>query len=284
MTLAEKLRRAIRVGLRHLGQKFTEALRKTGRQLTLRIGPTYYSQKRGDLNLEETAWLTSLANQLSSRWLVHYSSSGNALGDEFIRHGTGKQGTIHGAPYWDLYYEIFASARNSIESVFECGIGSTNPLYKYTMGPTHIPGASLRAWRDFFPHAQIYGVDIDPDVLLSENRITTLQMDQTNPDSIASAWGNFGCGPVDVIVDDGLHEPHGSFTLFDHSIGNLKPLTGVYIIEDVSTYHLSQYAEHFSKPSLEFKIYSLLGPPPRSRLNKNNPKLGGNSVITIRKK
>ena len=35
------------------------------------------------------------------------------------------------------------------------------------------PGASLRAWRDYFENALIYGADIDKNILFKENRINT---------------------------------------------------------------------------------------------------------------
>ena len=55
------------------------------------------------------------------------------------------------------------------------------------MMPHHMPidstpGASLRAWRDFFPNATILGADLDREVLFEEERITTGYMDQTDGD------------------------------------------------------------------------------------------------------
>ena len=44
------------------------------------------------------------------------------------------------------------------------------------------PGASLRAWRDYFVKADIYGADIDKKILFNENKIKNFYVDQENKD------------------------------------------------------------------------------------------------------
>ena len=39
------------------------------------------------------------------------------------------------------------------------------------MGSEGVPLASLRAWRDYFKNANIYGADIDKGILKDEERI-----------------------------------------------------------------------------------------------------------------
>lgn len=88
--------------------------------------------------------------------------------------------------YADFYELLFQLKRKEVRGVFECGLGTNNPDVTPNMGLKGRPGASLRVWRDFFPHAQIIGVDIDARVLFEEDRIKTYQCDQTSPDSIAA--------------------------------------------------------------------------------------------------
>lgn len=235
--------------------------------------------------MPEADALTALANHLDSRWLVHFSSSGNELVESFVAFGTSKQATDHGSSYGNLYFELFASARTVIQTVFECGIGTTNTSHPYNMGPLGTPGASLRAWAHFFPNAQIYGVDIDPDVLFAEDRIQTWQMDQTDSASIASVWAKLPVHEVDVIIDDGLHELHGNVSFFENSIDHLKPKTGLFVIEDVNISYLQELHSYLQRPNLEIKTYSLLGPL-RQKLpsSRSAVRLGANSVVTIRKK
>ena len=49
------------------------------------------------------------------------------------------------------------------------GTNDTNVLSN--MGPEGKPLASLRAWRDYFQNANIYGADIDKNILKDEDRI-----------------------------------------------------------------------------------------------------------------
>ena len=55
------------------------------------------------------------------------------------------------------------------------GIGSLRAEIPSNMlfGGAYQPGASLRGWRDFFPNAQILGLDVDASILFEEERIRT---------------------------------------------------------------------------------------------------------------
>ena len=72
------------------------------------------------------------------------------------------------------------------------------------MGISAKPGASLRVWRDYFPGANIFGADIDQDILFSENRVETFYLDQTSKESIDAMWRAIKISDFDLIIDDGL--------------------------------------------------------------------------------
>ena len=76
----------------------------------------------------------------------------------------------------------------------------------------------LRAWRDYFSEANIYGGDIDKDILKNEDRIKTFHVDQTNPSSIKSMFDRIGVKKFDVILEDGLHEYNANICFFENSI------------------------------------------------------------------
>ena len=80
--------------------------------------------------------------------------------------------------YSDLYELMFALRRSDVRRVLECGLGTNNPALASSMGAKGRPGASLRVWRDYFPNAEIVGIDIDGDVLFIEERIATFQCDR----------------------------------------------------------------------------------------------------------
>jgi SAM-dependent methyltransferase len=145
--------------------------------------------------------------------------------------------------YSDFYELIFSSRRNSVESLLECGIGTPNTEFTNNMGEEGNPGASLRVWRDYFPNAEVTGIDIDPEVMFSEDRINTYCVDQTSEESIKDFLDKYN-GDFDIIIDDGLHEYQANVSLFENTIGRLSE-DGLYIIEDVSYNDLEKYQEYF---------------------------------------
>ena len=56
------------------------------------------------------------------------------------------------------------------------------------MGPMGKPGASVRAFRDYFTKAKIFGADIDSEILFSEKRIKTYKVDQCSIDSMENLF------------------------------------------------------------------------------------------------
>jgi hypothetical protein len=117
--------------------------------------------------------------------------------------------------------------------VFELGIGTTNTAFAANMGVDGKPGASLHGWAEFFPHAKIFGADIDKEILFHTDRITTYYCDQTNATIIRSMWENEELREgFDLIVDDGYHNFSANVCFFENSIHKLNP-NGYYIIEDI---------------------------------------------------
>ena len=137
--------------------------------------------------------------------------------------------------YTDIYNMLFFGMKNSVTNVLEVGLGTNNDDVLSSMGFNGIPGASLRAFRDYFPNAMVYGADIDDRILFEEERIKTYQVDQTNPESIGKMLWEAGVESFDIILDDGLHTAKAAITLLEHSFYKLKS-GGIYIIEDVM-YH-----------------------------------------------
>jgi hypothetical protein len=142
--------------------------------------------------------------------------------------------------YSDLYDEMWRDGRKKIKKIFECGIGTNSQEVPSNMGPRGIPGASLYAWRDYFTNAEIYGADIDREVLINETRIKSYWVDQLSTESIKFLWEEIGEINFDIILDDGLHTFEAGSTLFTNSIHALAD-DGVYIIEDVSNSDLQHY-------------------------------------------
>lgn len=146
--------------------------------------------------------------------------------------------------YADVYASLFGHCRGSVTAVFECGIGSNNEDVDSNMTRDGIPGASLRAWRDYFPNAQIVGADIDSRILFDDVRISTYQVDQTDPASVQALWAQAKPSSFDLMIDDGLHTFAAGVCLLEASFPRLKP-GGIYVIEDVAMRDLQLYRTYF---------------------------------------
>ena len=173
--------------------------------------------------------------------------------------------------YSNFYYNLFNHCKNEIKLIFECGIGSNNPLIPSNMTIDGKPGASLRAWRDYFVNGIVYGADIDKNILFEEDRIKTFYVDQTDLSSIENLWRNVKKNNFDLIIDDGLHTYKAASTFFEASFNNLKK-GGIYIIEDVNFLYIEKLSNFLSKYNAEVVI-----------LNRNYLKSIDNNLILIRK-
>jgi hypothetical protein len=135
--------------------------------------------------------------------------------------------------YTTFYYSIFKELRYKKLRIFELGLGTNNVTLPSNMGSNGRPGASLYGWQEFFTNSDIFGADIDSDILFNTDRIKTFYCDQTNPHIIKYMWNepdlkeNF-----DIIIDDGLHTFDANVCFFENSIHKLNP-NGYFIIEDI---------------------------------------------------
>ena len=136
----------------------------------------------------------------------------------YIDHNINKK-TYNWEPhsYTHFYNKLFNHCRGEIKLVLECGISE---------------GGSLRMWKEFFFNANIYGADIDKNLLFKEDRIQTYHVDQLSKSSIDKMWQDIKIGEFDIIIDDGYHSAEGNIVFFLNSFNKLKK-NGIYIVEDV---------------------------------------------------
>lgn len=171
-------------------------------------------------------------------------------------------------PTWHnytIYYDtIFSSRKNEIKNVFELGIGTQKVDAPSSMKPEFIPGSSIRAWRDYFPNATIFGADIDTDIIFEEDRIKTYYCDQTSDEIIKDMWNNDGMTDIsfDIIIDDGLHTFDANMCFFRNSIHKLNN-EGYFIIEDITEYELPKFVDFLPvlkalHPNLNFMLHRLI--------------------------
>lgn len=132
------------------------------------------------------------------------------------------------------YHKLYASIFNEISespTILEIGIGSIDTSIPSNMGKNGTPGASLRAFSEMYPNSDIYGADIDIEILKDFEQVKTFYLDQNN----LKTFDN----PViqnkkfDIIIDDGLHMQSANLNSVFFAIQRLKT-PGVLVVEDVS--------------------------------------------------
>lgn len=153
------------------------------------------------------------------------SSIINTLGGDFATMGT-KAGTDkithHGYHrYYPRFIEQYRARTGG--AMLEIGIDQS---------------CSLNMWMDYFPHAFIYGVDIN--LAYKGKRHQVFQVDQSNIKEVQNLVNKTllkqqPARPVFFIIDDGSHIPEHQVLCFDYLFSALLEDGGTYIIEDIET-------------------------------------------------
>ena len=144
--------------------------------------------------------------------------------------------------YTPIYHSIFHHLRDNKLNLLEIGIGTMIPevpssMVGYGIG-NYKPGASLRAFRDFFTQGLIYGGDVQKDCMFEDDRIKTFLFDSTNINECNNSLKDL---KFDIIIDDGLHEAEAQLNTFSNLFPRLNE-GGYYFIEDISE-HNSLYEQ-----------------------------------------
>lgn len=147
-------------------------------------------------------------------------------------HGTDKSSWFHG--YTPLYERHFAARRTAVRRLLEIGVGGTNSWRGYE---TPEGGQSLRMWRDYFPNAEVIGIDLYAKAV-SGPRIRFEQGDQSDPDFLQSLIERYA--PFDIVIDDGSHIGAHIIASFGALWSAVVP-GGFYAIEDLATAYDPSY-------------------------------------------
>lgn len=135
---------------------------------------------------------------------------------------TDKQGAdcvFHGEHYLHVYERYWEPIRERVRRVLEIGVQG---------------GHSMRLWADYFPNAQIYGLDINPQCKVSETgRIHIVIGDQFDQTVLARLAAQ---GPYDLIIDDGSHRAPHICKSFQGLRESVAP-HGWYSIEDMRLHY-----------------------------------------------
>ena len=133
--------------------------------------------------------------------------------------------------YYNLVYERhFSPIRESVTKLCEIGIG-----LDFSEALNWKGGHSLKVWRDYFPNAQVLGLDI---VVPKDGsgaawvRITMDWLDQSKLDLVQAYAAKLT--DYDIIVDDGSHNTRDQQITLAYFFRSLK-VGGIYVLEDLHT-------------------------------------------------
>ena len=129
------------------------------------------------------------------------------------------KGKLH---FLKIYKNYFKNFKNKKINILEIGIHE---------------GKSLMIWKDYFPKANIVGIDLKG-YNLNINRIFTYQGDQTDANFLLTVARKFK--KFDIIIDDGSHICSHVIKTFSVLFDYLKD-DGLYICEDLQTSYWPRY-------------------------------------------
>jgi hypothetical protein len=138
------------------------------------------------------------------------------------------------------YTEIFDNVRHDIKNMLEIGIGSVeNGQMGGIVSHGYKTGNSLKCWSEYFPNANIFGIDIYQHNELNTDRITTFVADQSSEIDLLKVMNSINKN-IDIIIDDGSHlGEHQSFSFM--IINKYLTKNGIYVIEDVQPNNIEKF-------------------------------------------
>lgn len=151
-----------------------------------------------------------------------------------LKYGTDKASAIHN--YTRYYEKYFEPLRDKPLRILEIGIAT---------------GASLRMWREYFPNAEIIGLDKD-EAYMTKEGVTTIKGNQGNKKHLKQVVELFA--PFDIIIDDGGHINKPMRLSFETLFPSLKS-GGIYVAEDL---HCCYWGRGFGRPVFIKRLKQLI--------------------------
>jgi cephalosporin hydroxylase len=133
-----------------------------------------------------------------------------------FKYNTDKRIGANNHGYTEIYFDQLNDKRDKVRKVMEIGIHK---------------GGSLKMWRDFFPLADVYGLDNHRELLFEADRIKSVFAEQDEELSLIEARKEIGDN-FDLMIDDGSHEIKDQLLSFKVFWPSVK-VGGIYVIEDV---------------------------------------------------
>jgi len=150
------------------------------------------------------------------------------LTDLADRFGSDKGSSKH--RYTELYHMLFHPYRSRKITFLEMGllIGGPEMGADADRKTTDLP--SIRMWLEYFPKANIHGLDVSDFSWFQHDRFTFHRCDMDDRSAIADTIA--GMDAPDIVIDDASHASHHQQNAFLEIFPRM-PSGGLYVIEDL---------------------------------------------------
>lgn len=184
----------------------------------------YLAQPYGDLGELQ---LARGNREEGARLFARYVELNEDLVSIAKKYRTDKWGAHRYARHYDRHLRAL---RHREVNVLEIGVGGYDN--------SRTGGASLRMWKEYFPHGNIFAIDIYDKSKVQEPRIKIFRGSQDDDEFLQKVAKKIG--RIDVIIDDGSHVNQHVISTFC----TLFPLLaddGIYVVEDTQTNYWPDY-------------------------------------------
>lgn len=136
----------------------------------------------------------------------------------------------NGHVYHEIYPLYIEQFRDKEFTLFEIGIDQ---------------GKSFELWKQYFPLAKIYGMDIGKE--FKTDRGEVFKGDQSKLEDLKQVTDQIG--KCELIIDDGSHFPEHQILTFEYLFNDVLTNNGVYIIEDTECSYWHPQRKIYDYPS-----------------------------------
>lgn len=167
------------------------------------------------------------------------------------KYGSDKGSSKH--RYTELYHMLFAPMRAQQLNFLEMGLFIGGPEHGVDKDRVTTDLPSIKMWLEYFPKAQIHGLDVSDFSWYKDDRFTFVRRDMDTRENIEDATADLP--EMDIILDDASHASHHQQNAFLELFPKLKS-GGLYIIEDLRWQPSMMEQEGITKTAELFGGYS----------------------------
>ena len=164
---------------------------------------------------------------------------------------------VRNSSFYIMYNYILGllGGENASLKILEVGIGTSKKEFLSFENDVS-PCAALRGFKEYLPHANIYGADIDRGAFINEPRIQCAYVDQMDPESFEKMHKEFDVDKFHVIIDDGIHALGANLNTLLYAVDKLE-INGWFCIENIDRPENYILIDYILATSNKFQTYMI---------------------------